>query len=166
MVLAGAVVVLVGAGGIGREVEPDRTIHEGSVIKKIGFTVHPGVAPEPRVGTPKVKLGLLDTNETRTVALDDLAVSLPDQPLGTPVDVETEGKDGAVTRVRYQGTWYGSEAGADRFVGPALVVLAGLVLIGVGIWRIRRLRPGADPPSPPPPQPPPEPRYPLSGFRG
>jgi hypothetical protein len=140
LVLAGAVVVLVGAGGIGREVEPDRTIHEGTVIKQIGFTVHPGVQPEPRVGTPKVKLALLDTNETRTVALEDLATSLPDEPLGMPVDVETEGKDGAVTRVRYQGTWYGGETHASRFIGPALIVLAGLLLIGLGIWRIRRVR--------------------------
>jgi hypothetical protein len=107
-----------------------------------------------------VKLALLDTNETRTVALEDLATSLPDQPLGTPIDVETEGKDGAVTRVRYQGKWYGSEASADRFIGPALILLAGLLLIGFGIWRIRRLRPGAGPPSPPPP------RHPRPGVRG
>jgi hypothetical protein len=139
-VLAGALVVLVGAGGIGREVEPDRTIHEGNVIKKTAIFVHQGTTTEPRVTNAKVKIGLLDTNETRTVSFEGLAGSLPEPSLGTPVDVETEGKDGAVTRVRYQGTWYGGETDAGRFTGPALIVLAGLVLAGVGVRRLWRAR--------------------------
>jgi hypothetical protein len=140
IVLVGAVVVLVGAGSIARAVEPDRTIHEGNVIKKTAILVHPGTTAEPTVTNPKVKIALLDTNETRTVPFEGLAASLPEPALGTPVDVETEGKDGAVTRVRYQGTWYGGETDAGRFVGPGLIVLAGLALVGVGAWRLRRAR--------------------------
>jgi hypothetical protein len=139
-VLAGVLVVLVGAGEVGREVQPDRTSHEGHVLKKTSIFVHPEAAPEPRVTDPKVKIGLPDTNETRTVKFEGLAASLPDQPVGTPVDVETEGKDGAVTRVRYQGTWYGGETDAGRFVDPGLIVLGGLAILVLGVWRLRRAR--------------------------
>jgi hypothetical protein len=154
----GALVVLVGAGSIGRAVEPDRTIHEGKVIKKSAIFVHEGTPQELRVTNPKVKVGLLDTNETRTVSFKGLAASLPEPAVGAPVDVETEGKDGAVTRVRYQDTWYGGETDAGRFVSPALIVLAGLLLIGIGIWRLRRVHERvAGSGTPPPP-----PRFPMS----
>jgi hypothetical protein len=140
IVVVGVLLVAAGAWAAIREVKPDRTIHPGAVVKKTAIIVHPGAETTPTIREPKVVVGLLDTNESRTVSFEGLSESLPDFAAGTDVDVETEGKDGPVTRVRYNDIWYGGTTDKDRFVPAGLAVLAGLVVIGIGVWRIQRAR--------------------------